>query len=192
MITLFEPSPCHSLVLVVNRFFGHRLAERPALARNASLILCTAGPTCSGLYSRGVHNRTLGMAPPAVRSGVANSLAYVVKAVCDVNGFSGCAHFAHFHISGITFYDRGPQYAHGYRLLNQSSWHDTNASKAYVLAWLHSLGPRASIDYPACRDPAREEWLPRRKPKGMGAPRNIEGHSTRYRWAGSVGGPARP
>ena len=156
MVTLLNSTPCYALVLVINRFYGHRLAERPTLAAKASAVLCTYGPTCQGLHSRGVHNRTLAMAAPAVRTGVANSLAYVLKAVCDVNGWSGCAHFTRMHITGVTFYDRGPEYTSGYKLLNESSRHDTEANKAYVLAWVRSLGRRASIDYPQCLNAAAD------------------------------------
>ena len=154
MVSLVERSPCYTIILVTNRFFAHRLIERPDLARKASTILCTAAPTCDALRSHGVHNQTLAMAPPAVRNGVANSLAYVLKAMCDVRGWSGCALFARMHISGVTFYDRGQQYISGYHLLNESGRHDTEANKAYVLGWVRGVdglgGRRVFIDYPVC------------------------------------------
>ena len=151
MISLLQPSSCYAVVLVTNRYFGHRLVERPALAHKATAVLCTFGPTCNGLLSRGVHNRTLAMAAPAV-GGVANSLPYVLKAICDINGNSGCAGFSRLHITGVTFYDNGAQYTSGYRLLNESSRHEAQANKAYSLSWVRkvALQRRVSIDYPRC------------------------------------------
>lgn len=157
MASLLEPSSCYALVLVTNRFFSHRLVERPTLARKAAAILCTAATTCEMLHTHGVHNKTLAMAPPAVRGGVGNSLAYVLKAVCDINGWSGCASFSRMHITGVTFYDHGQQYIHGYGLLNVSSRHDAEANKAYALAWVRSVGRldtrTIAIDYPQCTTP---------------------------------------
>jgi len=150
MVTLIEALPCLSMVLVTNRFFGHRVLANSALAANASAVLCTYGPTCQAMVSRGVHNRTLLMAHPAVRTGSANSLAYVLKAVCDINGYSGCAPFSSMHITGVTFYDRGGDYMAGYQITNESTRHDAEANKAYVLAWVKSIGRRATIDYPRC------------------------------------------
>ena len=149
-MTLLEPEPCYALVLITNRYFGHWLVEHPELVRNAWAVMCTYGRTCMGLNARGVHNHTIIMGAPAVHPGVANTLPYVLKAVCDINGRSGCANFTRMHVTGVTFYDRGAEYTPGYMLRNESSRHNASANKAYVLAWVQSLGRRASIDYPGC------------------------------------------
>ena len=167
MVTLIEALPCLSMVLVTNRFFGHRVLANSALAANASAVLCTYGPTCQAMVSRGVHNRTLLMAHPAVRTGSANSLAYVLKAVCDINGYSGCAPFSSMHITGVTFYDRGGDYMAGYQITNESTRHDAEANKAYVLAWVKSIGQRATIDYPRCLP--IDAWAPNRSGSTSGS-----------------------
>ena len=154
MVTLVERSPCYRLVLVTNRFFGHKLVEDRTLAHNVSAVLCNYGPTCQSIHASGVHNRTLTMAAPRVRAGQGNTLPYLLKAVCDVHGHSGCADFARMHITGVTFYDHGPQYAEGYKLTNQSNRHSAEMNKEYALSWVRSTGARrqVSIDYPSCLD----------------------------------------
>lgn len=171
MATHVPEHPCYRLVLIVNNAFstslanlyldinGSRSGGGEALAGDSTMaagglhrkfwaVLCTSSQACQRLDDLGMHRRLFVMKTPHLsHKRLPNALQYLLKYLTHV-------HFRRFHITGVTFYASGTQYAFAdYKGNRVSSRHGQEESRNYTMLWLAERRGRqqnVTIDYPSC------------------------------------------
>lgn len=161
MAALMHPRPrcgdrAVSLILISNRFFGHRLSANASLWENMTAILCTARQTREELAN---ETRAGPHVPPSFLMPALPLINYVPLrhrwldrpfSLSTLLFMLQRVRFRRLHITGVTFYDAGPQYLPGYKLLDEGFRHSAVANKNFSLRWVAERKSTISIDYPDC------------------------------------------
>ena len=152
MIELLKPPPCSAsidLIVVANRFYGHVLANDTALSRRLTstsfrsmrIFLNSEIIVKELIAKRNLSLESFYLMPWPSTVAHPNTLGFVVRTLAKWN-------VSRFHITGVTFYDRGQQYVEGYYRAAISFLHDRR-NKDYVLNFIGNTS-QATIDYPRC------------------------------------------